>query len=87
MLPDHIKYEEVDRAHSRDPGKLGEVMQWLMTKLGFVTEFEDEVETPEDFGTRFEFSQKEIVESIGLNFRKVRINQYGRIYVPDSCLE
>jgi hypothetical protein len=58
-----------------------------MTKLGFITEFKDKVATPEDYGERFEFSQKELVESIGLNFDEVRMNDFGRIYVPDSCLE
>jgi len=57
MLPDHIEYEEApNRPHSHDPGKHGEVLQWLMTKLGFITEFEEEVETPEDVGQRFAFS-------------------------------
>jgi len=51
MLPDHIEYEEApNRPHSHDPGKHGEVLQWLITKLGFITEFEEEVETPEDVG-------------------------------------
>jgi hypothetical protein len=58
-----------------------------MTKLGFITEFKDKVETPEDYGRRFEFSQKELVESIGLNFDEVQMNDFGRIYVPTSCLE
>ena len=72
-------------AHNRKDGKNGEIMKWLMTNLGFITEFNDEVEDVEDYGDRWEFSQKEIVTSIGLGFKETQIIEFGRIYVPTSC--
>ena len=72
-------------AHNRKDGKNGEIMKWLMTNLGFITEFNDEVEYVEDYGDRWEFSQKEIVTSIGLGFEETQIIEFGRIYVPTSC--
>ena len=81
-----IKYEEDDIWHKYSYGKPAEIVQWLLTQLG-VTEFEDRVDKPKDYGKSSKFDQEEIVETLAdIDFEDTDMKEYGKIYVPTPCL-
>ena len=82
-----VKYEELNTGHSYPHGKPAEIVQWLLTELG-VTEFEDAESDPSDHGESMKFDQEEIVNTLGdVEWDDTDMKDWGKIYVPDSCID
>ena len=83
----NVEFEELDKKHKITYGKPAEIVEWLLTTLGFESTFASAVSDPFDYGTQQNFDQEEIVTSIGLDNDDVKMKQTGKIYIPDECME
>lgn len=68
-------------------GLPAEMVQWLLENLGYETSFVDPVDKPKDYGAMYTFDQWEIAGSIPVDFDQMQMQQNGKIYIPDQCLE